>query len=435
MARGDGINRISVRNVNLRAKDIKNVQRHNEREKESYNNQDIVKDQTFRNIYFKHPAAGYEELFQQMKKDGVISTRGLKDDAKTYGELIFDVNSAYFYNHGGYSFAQTFYEAAYRAAVEIVGGEQYILSAVMHADERNRAMSEALHDEIFHYHLHVVYVPVVEKQILWTKRCKDPSLVGTVKETVMQVSSSKKWKSQAAHDENGNPLLTKSGKPVLRKSYSVLQDQVYEFMQKEGFRDVERGERGSSEEHLTVTQFKVEKEQERLAELTEKADTLEADMNDAKSELEQFQKKVENILPLTKKAEAMLAHYDMEYDEDLLPEPGKLEGAKHYRETVAMPLLRELRKLVKNSYRLFLDTKAEFAKFTTAAATKIKKLKKEIEKLKTKKSALEEDAGKYRILCKLLGKDKMEANVAKVQQLQEEMRQQNRKHHHYNMEL
>lgn len=32
---------------------------------------------------------------------------------------------------------------------------------------------------------------------------------------------------------------------------------------------MERGERGSSEEHLTVTQFKVEREQERLAGLTE----------------------------------------------------------------------------------------------------------------------------------------------------------------------
>ena len=73
------------------------------------------------------------------------------------------VNSAYFYNHGGYEFAKQFYEDAYRAAVEIVGGEQYILSAVMHADERNRAMSEALGQDVFHYHLHVVYVPVVGK--------------------------------------------------------------------------------------------------------------------------------------------------------------------------------------------------------------------------------------------------------------------------------
>ena len=50
--------------------------------------------------------------------------------------------------------------------MEIVGGEQYILSAVMHADEHNRAMSEALGEDVYHYHLHVVYIPVVEKQIL-----------------------------------------------------------------------------------------------------------------------------------------------------------------------------------------------------------------------------------------------------------------------------
>ena len=70
-----------------------------------------------------------------MEQDGVISTRGLKPDAIKYGELVFDVNSAYFYNHGGYEFAKQFYADAYKAAVEIVGGEQYILSAVMHADE------------------------------------------------------------------------------------------------------------------------------------------------------------------------------------------------------------------------------------------------------------------------------------------------------------
>ena len=48
-----------------------------------------------------------------------------------YGELVFDVNSAYFYNHGGYEFAKQFYADAYKAAVEIVGGEQYILSACL----------------------------------------------------------------------------------------------------------------------------------------------------------------------------------------------------------------------------------------------------------------------------------------------------------------
>ena len=63
----------------------------------------------------------------------------MKPDAIHYCELVFDVNSAYFDNHGGYEFAKQFYEDAYKAAVQIVGGEQYILSAVMHADEINRA--------------------------------------------------------------------------------------------------------------------------------------------------------------------------------------------------------------------------------------------------------------------------------------------------------
>lgn len=40
-------------------------------------------------------------------------------------------------------------------------------------------------------------------------------------------------------------------------------------MRDTGYDDVERGERGSSEEHLTVTQFKVQQEQARLAELAE----------------------------------------------------------------------------------------------------------------------------------------------------------------------
>ena len=272
MARGDGIHRTSARNAKLTADKVGNAQAHNEREKDSYVNQDIVPERTGMNVHFKSPTADYTAMFDQMVADGIISTRGLKADADKFGELIFDVNSAYFYNHGGYDFAKEFYENAYRAAVQIVGGEQYILSAVMHADERNRAMSEALGEDVYHYHLHVVYIPVVEKQILWSKRCKDKALVGTVKETIQQVSMSKKWDSKPALDENGEPLLTKNAKKVLRKSYSVLQDDFYNAIRSAGYTDVERGERGSSEEHLTVTQFKVEREQERLADLTERAE-------------------------------------------------------------------------------------------------------------------------------------------------------------------
>ena len=300
MARGDGIHRTNARNMRLTAAKIGNAQQHNEREKESYVNQDIVPERTHLNVHFKKPTAGYVEMFEQLKKDGIISTRGLKEDAFLYGELVFDVNTAYFHNHGGYDFAKQFYTDAYKAAIKIVGGEQYILSAVMHADERNRAMSDALGQDVYHYHLHVVYIPVVEKQILWSKRCKDKSLVGTVKETIQQVSMSKKWDSKPALDENGEPVLSAKGKPVLKKSYSVLQDDFFRYMRDAGYDDVERGERGSSEEHLTVTQFKVQQEQARLAELTEQNRQQEQQVATLGRQIEKIQNQQVDVAAIEK---------------------------------------------------------------------------------------------------------------------------------------
>ena len=305
MARNDGIDRTVARNVNLTASKIANAQRHNEREKDSYTNPDIVPERLSYNVHLKTPTGSYAEMFEQMKADGVISTRGLKEDANLYGELIFDVNSAYFYNHGGYEFAKQFYADAYKAAVEIVGGEQYILSAVMHADERNRAMSEALGEDVYHYHLHVVYIPVVEKKILWSKRCKDESLRGTVKETIMQVSRSKKWESKPVLAEDGRPMLNGKGKKILKSSYSVLQDDFFNFMRAAGYDDVERGERGSTEEHLTVTQFKVQAEQQRLETVTGQVAQAEQSLEDAKSATEKQKKRLEALQRETKAAKTI----------------------------------------------------------------------------------------------------------------------------------
>ena len=306
MARNDGIDRTVARNQDLETPaDVAKVQEHNEREKNSYSNQDIVPERTSLNVHYKAPTDDYVKMFEQMEQDGVISTRGLKPDAIKYGELVFDVNSAYFYNHGGYEFAKQFYADAYKAAVKIVGGEQYILSAVMHADERNRAMSEALGEDVYHYHLHVVYIPVVEKQILWSKRCKDEALRGTVKEVITQVSRSKKWESKPVLDENGNPMLNAKGKKILKSSYSVLQDDFFNFMRSAGYTDVERGERGSTEEHLTVTQFKVQAEQQRLEAVTGQVAQAEQSLEDTKAATEKQKKKLEALQKETKVAKTV----------------------------------------------------------------------------------------------------------------------------------
>lgn len=352
MARNDGVNRTSVRNMRLTTSKIYNTQQHNEREKVTYKNQDIVSNRSFMNVHFKTPANDYQKIFEEMEKDKVISTRGLKDNAYYYGELVFDVNSAYFHNNGGYEYAKKFYSDAYKAAIEIVGGEQYIISAVMHADERNRAMSEALGKDIYHYHLHVVYVPVVEKQILWSKRCKDKSKIGTVKETIMQVSMSKKWASKTVIDNSTNrPLLSSSGKTILKKSYSILQDQFYNYMNMLGYKDIERGELNSSEEHLTVTQFKVGAEQKRLTELHETIIQTEAEtlrINERRElyekQVKQAQEKLNTLASNITDIEQIAKEYS-DNSEVLLPNHSAFETAKSYREKKLNPFWKKLFKL------------------------------------------------------------------------------------------
>ena len=66
--------------------------------------------------------------------------------------------------------------------------------------------------------------------------------------------------------------MSTNGKPVLKKSCSVLQDDFFRYMRDAWYDDVERGERGSSEEHLTMTQFKMQQEQARLKSIEDKID-------------------------------------------------------------------------------------------------------------------------------------------------------------------
>lgn len=376
MARNDGVDRTFARNRDLRLDKKATPQSayaHNERQKESYSNPDIVPERTPMNVHFKSPVGTYDETFDALEQANVISTWGMKPNSTKMCELIFDVNSAYFYNHGGYEFAKQFYADAYQAAIQIVGGEQYIISAVMHADERNRGMSETLGEDVYHYHLHVVYVPVVEKEVRWTKRCKDPSLIGTVKEVKHQVSRTKKWDSKQAVDENGEPMFDAKGKKVLRPSYSVLQDDFYNHMVASGYTDLQRGERGSTEEHLTVTQFKAEKEQQRLASLQaesrekemailgleELKARAEGELEDTNLEVSAAQDRLNDLTPRIKDAEAFIEKH-LGKPEALLPESGVVERGTHYREEKAMPILKHLWKVALSLYHKLQELRKDF---------------------------------------------------------------------------
>jgi hypothetical protein len=188
------INRSIVRNEAYPKSSFLIRERHNERINEHYYNSDIQPDRQHLNVHFKRCESSYANTFDNMIANGTIKIRGQKKDgsSKVFDELVFDVNTAYFENHGGYEYAKSFFEEAYRCAIEEIGGEQYVISAIMHADERNIALSEQLGSDQFHYHLHIVYVPVVQKEVRYRIDNKNPELAGKLKEVITQVSHSKK---------------------------------------------------------------------------------------------------------------------------------------------------------------------------------------------------------------------------------------------------
>ena len=251
--------------------DVSKAERHNERKNETYENMNVIAERIPYNVHFKKPTfPTYMEQLKQMEQDGKVSLRGLRKDATLFNEIVIDVNTMYFERNGGYEYAKQFYEEAFHFIEEKFGADN-VISAVMHADEINLAATEDLGKEVYHYHLHAMVLPVVEKEILWSKRCKDPELRGTVKEVVNQISHSKKWKSDIPLvDEKGNPLLRKNGKPMFRASYSILQDELFNHMTEKGFKGFQRGEYGSTAEHLTSLQYQIKQDTQRLDKLQQR---------------------------------------------------------------------------------------------------------------------------------------------------------------------
>ena len=399
-------------------------ERHIERKNQNYENMNVDLSQTPRNVHFQSCGdLTYNATLDKMIEEGSVSLRGLKPDAKLFDEMIFDVNTAYFEEHGGYDYACRFYEEVFRFAQKEYGPEN-ILSAVMHADELNSALTEKLGYPVYHYHVHVVALPVVEKEVRYSKRCKDPELVGKVKEVIHQISHSKKWASQKVTDEEG--------KTQLIKSYSLLQDRFFEHMRDAGFEDFERGERGSTAQHLSVTEFKVKKETERLENLENTAkvmedgiDLLTEQTEEAQKEADKAQKRVDHLVPKMEKIEDLARKYTNDADE-VLPQPEVLESAKSYREKKAMPLYRKIIGVLRNLFNKYLDLKHDYEALQLKydkAVDSANQMKKTIKRLNEEKDSQSGIVAKFYALCRGFGEDVIEGQARDILEKEAEERQ------------
>lgn len=216
-----------VRMAKMKSHDLKGIQFHNQRERESRTNPDIDKEKTKENYDLINAAnINYNERVKEIIESQKTDTRKTRKDAVLVNELIVTSDKDFFENLTSGEEAQFFAKSAEFFCERY--GAQNIAYATVHKDEHTP-------------HMHVGVVPMRDGKL--------------------------------------------QGKNVFnRQELLWLQDEFPKHMQKKGF-DLERGERGSEREHLTTAAFKLQKTKEQLGELKNETTLLEKDLSHKKSEM------------------------------------------------------------------------------------------------------------------------------------------------------
>ena len=221
----------SIRNENHKMNAVPLLERHNERLNKNYSNKDIDLSRSSENYHLKHiQAATYQQEFERIRTrqqlKGNLRLQGKKQSTVMCEFVI--TSDKNFFDRLGTERTKQFFKDAYSFVTAKVGGEQYVISAVVHMDEATP-------------HMHVAYIPVINGKDRKGIPCK-------------RINCSEFWRG--------------------RDSYSKLQDEYYDFITNRGY-DLERGIKGSTAEHLSVAEYKLKKSSEQFAEITSRISEIE----------------------------------------------------------------------------------------------------------------------------------------------------------------
>lgn len=143
-----------------------------------------------------------------------------------------------------------------------------------------------------------------------------------------------------------------------------------------GYHDIHRGERGSSEEHLTVTQFKVEREQERLADLTEQTQEKAAEAA-----------ALDKLIEKTKQKKVYIESIDKIEAKPVMLSPSRVSLEKSEYETLSTAA---------KKYYAQEKKESKLQKLLDAANRKIDELKAVISSLREQVASLTAELSKYK---------------------------------------
>ena len=87
-----------------KAGNVSDIERHNERKNSDYGNVNVEPARIPFNVHFKDPGRkSYMDILREKEARGEVSRRGLKADATLFDEMVLDINTVYFEEHGGAS--------------------------------------------------------------------------------------------------------------------------------------------------------------------------------------------------------------------------------------------------------------------------------------------------------------------------------------------
>ncbi|MED3529093.1 MobV family relaxase, partial [Bacillus thuringiensis] len=207
-----------VRMAKMKSHDLKGIQFHNQRERESRTNLDIDKEKSKDNYDLVNDTdIDYNEHVKEIIESQKTGARKTRKDAVLVNEFII-TSDRYFFEDLTPNETKEFFKEAKEFFAERYG-EKNVAYGVVHLDEQTP-------------HMHLGVVPM-----------KDGRL-------------------QGKNVFNRNELLT-------------LQDEFPKYMQKKGF-DLERGEKGSTRKHLETTRFKLEQTKQELENVVQEKEQTES---------------------------------------------------------------------------------------------------------------------------------------------------------------
>lgn len=196
-----------IRNTNYKLKNLNGIYRHIERKNTNYSNKDINKNNSVKNYSLKMPHTTYEKEFNLIREKYHLKGQ-IKNVSNIACEYIITSSKEYF-DQIGSDDTKHFFKTAYSFVCNHKQlGEQYILSAKVHMDEKTP-------------HMHIVFIPVVHT--------KDKQ-----GNAIDKIACSEFWKG--------------------KNSYQFLQNDFHKYMKVAGF-DLARGN-SKENKHIPIETLK-----------------------------------------------------------------------------------------------------------------------------------------------------------------------------------